>query len=159
MSRVGQSVQQFVIRRAAQLLCDAEPSVQNRRDRSDLSIFRKRPIRPVAVAPRSSSPTGWPRPVSRPIPSRRDRTVMRSCSSSALSIAVPPSWLASDCGCRECQASCQQPAYHAMISRVDPHPQSFQANRTTAVGSRLQETTYVRCPKSTPMRRSPSSSG
>jgi len=23
----------------------------------------------------------------------------------------------------ECQASCQQAAYHAMISRVDPHPQ------------------------------------
>jgi hypothetical protein len=44
-----------------------------------------------------------------------------------------------------------------MISRVDPHPQSFQANRTTAFGSRLQETTYVRCPKSTPMLRSPSS--
>ena len=47
-----------------------------------------------------------------------------------------------------------------MISRVEnPHPQSFQANRTTAVCSRLQQTTYVRGPKSTRVAKRKSARG
>jgi hypothetical protein len=61
----------------------------------------------------------------------------------------------------ECQARMPSVVPASGIPRYDfagrSPSQSFQANRTTAVGSRLPETTFVRCPKSTPMRRSPSS--